>query len=49
MQKINRCNELSLYNINEYEIDNIQIINDKELRKNIIDYDILPWYKNQKL
>lgn len=49
MQKINRCNELSLYNINEYEIDNIQIINDKELRKNIIDYDILPWYKNHKL
>ena len=35
MQKINRCNELSLYNINEYEIDNIQIINDKELRKAI--------------
>lgn len=47
-QKLDRCNELSLYNINEYEIDNTKIIKDKELRESIIKYDILSWYKNHK-
>lgn len=48
-QKINRCIELSLYNINEYEIDDVQMINDMELREKILIKDILPWYKSHEL
>lgn len=45
MQKVDRTKVLNLYNIEEYEIDNIDIVEDIKLQQKILEEDILPWKK----
>ena len=40
MQKRNMEKELSLYNIEEYEVDNVNIISNKSIQDKIIKNDI---------
>ena len=48
MQKRNMEKELSLYNIEEYEVDNVNIISSKSIQDKIIKNDISNWKSKLK-
>ena len=48
MQKRNMEKELSLYNIEEYEVDNVNIISNKSIQDKIIKNDISNWKSKLK-
>lgn len=43
--RINRCEELSLYNIGEYEVDKLYPINSMKLQQQLLKEHIEPWRK----
>ena len=48
IQKRNMEKELSLYNIEEYEVDNVNIISNKSIQDKIIKNDISNWKSKLK-
>lgn len=48
-QRVDRCHELSLNNIEEYEVDNINIIKLAEVQERLYKNHVLPWYQEHNI
>lgn len=47
-QNIDRCSALSIQNLEEYEVDNLDIVNNSFQQKMIYIEHILPWYRQKQ-
>lgn len=48
-QRVNRCDELSLNHIGEYEVDNINLVRFKEVQEKLYRNHVLCWYQEHNI